>query len=305
MNKLSTEKRAAILNMLVEGMSMRAITRVTGASINTVTKLLSDAADAAIAYHAERVRGIAGYRHLQCDEIWAFVYAKQGAVRYAKSAPDHAGDTWTFTALDTDSKLIVSYLVGERDGATALEFMDDLRGRLEDRPQISTDGLKAYREAVDEAFGGDVDFAQIIKTYGKAEGIDNERRYSPATCTGIEKVVVWGSPNLKTANTSHVERHNLSMRMGVRRLTRLTNAFSKKLEKHCAMLALYFHVYNWIKPHGSLRTKGNNQITPAMAAGIADRPATLAELVALIDECAPKVQYAKTYQKRADTQAAE
>ena len=137
---------------------MRAISRVTGASINTntITKLLSDAADAAIAYHAENVRGINGYRHIQCDEIWAFVYAKQGAVQYAKAAPDHAGDTRTFTALDTDSKLIVSYLVGERDGATALEFMDDLRSRLEDRPQISTDGLKAWREAVDEAFGGDV-----------------------------------------------------------------------------------------------------------------------------------------------------
>ena len=151
---------------------------------------------------------------------------------------------------------------------------------------------------MDEVFGGDVDFAQIIKTYGKAEGIDNERRYSPATCTDIEKVVVWGSPNLRTANTSQVERHNLSMRMGVRRLTRLTNAFSKKLEKHCAMLALYFHVYNWIKPHGSLGTNGNNQITPAMAAGIAERPATLAELVAMIDERAPNVQYAETYKKR-------
>ena len=144
--------------------------------------------------------------------------------------------------------------------------------------------MKAYREAVDEAFGGDVDFAQIIKTYGKAESIDN--------------VVVWGSPNLRIANTSHVERHNLSMRIGVRRLTRLTNAFSKKLEKHCAMLALYFHVYNHVKSHGSLRTKRNNQITPAMAAGIAERPATLAELVALIDERAPAVRYANTYQKR-------
>ena len=143
-----------------------------------------------------------------------------------------------------------------------------------------------------------MDFAQIIKTYGKAEGIDNERRCSPATCTGVEKVVVWGSPDLRTANTSHVERHNLSMRMGVHRLTRLTNAFSKKLEKHYAMLALYFHVYNHVKPHGAVRTKRNNRITPAMAAGVADRPATLEQLVALIDARAPKVRYATTYKKR-------
>lgn len=176
--------------------------------------------------------------------------------------------------------------------------MDDLSSRLSDRPQLSTDSLMAYREAVWGAFGGDVDFAQIIKTYGKAEGNNDERRYSPATCNGMGKVVIQGSPDLNTANTSHVERHNLSMRMGVRRLTRLTNAFSKKLEKHCAMLALYFHLANWVKPHGALRTKHDNRITPAMAAGIADRPATLDELVALVDERAPKVQFPKTYKKR-------
>ena len=174
---------------------MRAIGRVSGASLNTITKLLSDAADAAITYHASKVRGIKGFRHIQCDEIWGFVYAKQAAVPYAKSVPDHAGDTWTFTALDTDSKLILSYLVGERDGETALAFMDDLRSRLEDRPQISTDGLKAYREAVDGAFGGDVDFAQVIKSYGKHADAD-DRKYSPAKCTGIEKIAVWGDPNI-------------------------------------------------------------------------------------------------------------
>ena len=298
MNKLSTEKRATILNMLVEGMSMRAITRVTGASLNTIAKLLTDAADAAAAYHDERVRGIHGHRHIQCDEIWSFIYAKEARVKFAKAAPPEAGDTWTFTALDADSKLIVSYLIGPRDGATALEFMDDLRTRIEDRPQISTDGLKAYREAVDEAFGGDVDFAQIIKEYGKDERADS-RKYSPAKCTGMEKVVVWGSPNLDTANTSYVERQNLSMRMGMRRFTRLTNAFSKRLDKHCATLALYYFSYNHVKPHGSVRTKGNNRITPAMAAGIATRPATYEDLVAMIDARAPKVQYAKTYQKRA------
>ena len=302
MNKLSTEKRVQIIGMLVEGVSMRAITRLTGASLNTVAKLLMDAADAAAAYHHEKVRGIAGRRHIQCDEIWSYVYAKEAHVPSAKAAPEDAGDTWTFTALDTESKLIISYLVGERDGEAALVFMDDLRTRIEERPQLSTDGLKAYREAVWEAFGGDVDFAQIIKTYGKDERAD-ERKYSPAKCNGMEKLVIWGSPDLDTTNTSHVERQNLSMRMGMRRFTRLTNAFSKRLDKHCAMLALYYFSYNHVKPHGSLRTKRDNRVTPAMAAGIAARPATYADLVTLIDARAPKMRYAKTYKKREPAKA--
>ena len=276
---------------------MRAISRLTKASINTVTKLFTDAADAAEAYHAEHVRGIQGSRHIQRDELWSFVYAKEAHVRTAKAAPPEAGDAWTFTALDTESKLIVSYLVGPRDAESALAFMDDLRTRIEERHQVSTDGLKAYREATWDVFGGDVDFAQITKQFGK-DGEADDRKYSPAKCTGMEKLVIWGSPNLETANTSHVERHSLSMRMAMRRFTRLTNAFSKKLEKHCAALALYFYHYNHVKPHGALRTKRDNRVTPAMAAGIADRPATLEQLVVLIDERAPKVQYAKTYQKR-------
>ena len=275
---------------------MRAVTRIAGVSINTVVKLLVDAADAAVAYHEERVRGIKGRREIQCDEAWSFIYAKEKRVPYAKAAPPEAGDAWTFVALDSASKLVISYVVGPRDGGTAMAFMDDLADRITDRPQISTDGLKAYREAVDYAFGGDVDFAQIIKEYGKNN--QDDRKYSPATCIGMEKVVVQGSPDLDTANTSYVERQNLSMRMGMRRFTRLTNAFSKRLERHCAMLALYFHVYNHVKPHGAVRTKLNNQITPAMAAGIADRPATLEELIALIDKRAPGVRYARTYKKR-------
>ncbi|MDE0005883.1 MAG: IS1 family transposase [Rhodospirillaceae bacterium] len=216
---------------------------------------------------------------------------------FAEAAPPEAGDTWTFTALDAESKLIISYVVGPREGATAMEFMDDLAGRIEDRPQISTDGLKAYHEAVWEAFGGDVDFAQIIKEYGKGEDHD-ERKYTPAKCTNMDKIVVQGSPDLDPANTSYVERYNLSMRMGMRRFTRLTNAISKKLDKHCAMLALYFHAYNWVKPLGSLRTKRDNRVTPAMAAGLTDRPATLAELVALVDARAPAVNYARKYRPR-------
>lgn len=214
MYKLPTEKRAQIVGMLVKGMSMRAISRLTGASINTVTKLMSDAADAAVAYHDEHVRGIRGYRNVQCDEIWGFIYAKQGNLQFAKAAPDHAGDTWTWTALDADSKLIISYRVGSRDSENAMAFMDDLRRWVVDRIQLPTDGLKAYREAVDDAFGGDVDFAQIIKEYGKAEGIDDERptarrrarawrssscrahrtwtRRTPATWSGTTSRCGWG-----------------------------------------------------------------------------------------------------------------
>ncbi|MDD9985005.1 MAG: IS1 family transposase [Spirochaetaceae bacterium] len=297
MNKLPTAKRAMILGMLAEGMSMRSITRIAGVSINTVTKLLSDAAAAAEAYHDATVRGIRGRRRIECDEIWSYVHCKQANVESAKSPPPEAGDAWTFTALDAESKLIISYLTGPRDGQSALEFMDDLQKRIEDRPQLSTDGLKAYREAVDEAFGGDVDFVQIIKTYGKDERAD-ERKYSPAKCSGMEKIVVQGSPDVAKANTSYVERHNLNMRMSMRRFTRLTNAFSKKLEKHCASLALYIYHYNHVKPHGAVRTKANNQITPAMAAGIADRPATLEGLVELIDARAPAVRYARKYKPR-------
>ena len=262
MNRLSTERRAQIIGMLVKGMSMRAISRLTGASINTVTKLLSDAADAAAAYHDAK-----------------------------------AGDTWTFVAMDSESKLIVSYQVGPRDGQTALALMDDLRKRVEDRPQISTDGLKAYVIAVDGASGGGVDFAQIVKTYGTDD--NDDRKYSPPVWTGMDKVAVWDNPDMEIANTSYVERQNLSMRMGMRRFARLTNEFSKQLEKHCAMLALFYHYYNHIKPHGAVRTNRDEKVTPAMAAGLTDRPGNFTELVELVDARAPKVRYAKTYRKRA------
>ena len=292
MNKLSTTKRAQILSMLVEGMSMRAITRITGVSINTVAKLLNDAGHACAAYHHDHVRGIRGHRRIECDEIWAFVYAKERGVRHAKAAPEGAGDAWTFTAIDADAKLIVSYLVsGERDGETALAFMDDLRSRLED-PQISTDGLSAYVGAVEGAFGGDVDFAQIIKAYGKEPGEGNERRYSPPVCTDIEKRRIEGNPDLRKANTSYVERHNLTMRMGMRRFTRLTNGFSKRVEKHVAMVSLYALHYNFCRIHKSLR------VTPAMEAGLTSELRDMEWIVSLIDARAAKPNRPKTYRTR-------
>ena len=282
MNKLSISKRAQILSMLVEGMSMRAITRITGVSINTVAKLLNDAGHACAAHHYENVRGIRGHRRIECDEIWSFVYAKEKMVPRAKAAPDGAGDVWTFTAIDADSKLITSYLVaGERDGETALAFMDDLRGRLEDRPQLSTDGLSAYEGAVEGAFGGDVDFAQVIKSYGKEPGEDHERRYSPPVCTDIEKRRIEGNPDMRKANTSYVERHNLSMRMGMRRFTRLTNAFSKRVEKHWALVSLYTVHFNFCRIHKSLR------VTPAMEAKLDTTVRDCEWIVSLIDARAP------------------
>ena len=274
MNRLPLAKRATILQLLVEGSSMRSTSRITGVSINTVAKLLVDAGRACAAFHEEHVVEVPA-RLVQCDEIWSFCYAKRRNVGNAVAAPDGAGDVWTWTALDPDSKLIVSWLVGSRDADTGIEFMDDLRGRLANRVQLTTDGHRAYLEAVEGAFGGDVDYAQLVKIYGKAEE-EAERRYSPPVCIGTRKAVVVGSPDLAEASTSLVERHNLTMRMSMRRFTRLTNAFSKKLENHCHALALYFVWYNWVRPHKSLG------MTPAMAAGLAMQPYTWDWLVGLI-----------------------
>ena len=282
MYRLSTTKRTMILGMLVEGMSMRSIERLTGASINTVKKLLEDAGEACAAYHHDNVRGIKGNRTIECDEIWAFVYAKQRNVPRTKAPPNAAGDVWTWTAIDANSKLIVSYLVAsDREGATALALMDDLRLRLEDRPQISTGGLEGYIEAVEDAFGGDVDFAQVIKQCGKELGINDERRYSPAVCTKVEMRAIEGDPDMAKTNTSYVERQDLTTRMGMRRFTRLTNAYSKRIEKHAAMVALYALHYNFCRIHGTLK------VTPAMEAGLSDTVRNLEWIVELIDANVP------------------
>lgn len=280
MNKLPLHKRVMILNLLVEGSSMRSVSRVTGVSINTVTKLMVEAGEACAAYHDETVQDVTASR-IQCDEIWSFCYAKAKNVPRAKAAPDGAGDVWTWTALDSDSKMILAYEVGDRSAATAIEFMDDLRARLSNRVQLTTDGHKAYLDAVEGAFGGDVDYAQLVKIYGDDPNRGPERKYSPSVCKGARKMRVEGSPDPKHVSTSHVERQNLTMRMGMRRFTRLTNGFSKKLENHLHMLSLYFVYYNFCRIHKTLRT------SPAMAAGVSDTLRDMEWVVSLIDARAP------------------
>ena len=289
MNKLPTAKRAKILNLLIEGMSMRAVSRIEDVSINTVTKLLVDAGHACAKYHDEIVRDVPAAR-VQCDEIWSFCYAKAKNVLRAKAAPPGAGDVWTWTAIDSDSKLIISYEVGDRSSLTALEFMDDLSARLTHRVQLTTDGHSVYLDAVEEAFGADVDYAQLVKLYGESD--EGRKRYSPAYCLGARKKRVTGEPDPKAISTSHVERHNLTMRMGMRRFTRLTNAFSKKIENHLHMLSLYFVHYNFCRIHKSLR------MSPAMAAGISKTLLDVEWVVGLIDATEPKPKPRGPYKKR-------
>jgi IS1 family transposase len=282
MNKLPLQTRVTILNMLVEGSSMRSISRITGVSINTVTKLLEDAGRACAAYHDATVRDVKAC-NVQCDEIWSFCYAKEKNVATAKVAPDGAGDVWTWTAIERDTKMILAYEVGDRSAATAFEFMDDLRSRLATRVQLTTDGHKAYLEAVEGAFGMDVDYAMLVKLYGEATGQKgHEKKYSPAECTGARKELISGNPVKELVSTSHVERQNLTMRMGMRRFTRLTNGFSKKLANHLHMLSLYFVHYNFVRLHKSLR------MTPAMAAGVTETLHDMEWLVGIIDTAAPK-----------------
>ena len=290
MNKLPKHKRTMILNMLVEGSSMRSISRVVGCSINTVTKLLVEAGEACAEYHHEAVRNVPAER-VQCDEIWSFCYAKKKNVPTAKAAPEFAGDVWTWTALDADSKLIVSYLVGGRDSGYALEFMDDVRERLANRVQLTIDGHKAYLEAVEEAFGADVDYAQLVKLYGNAPDAV-KGRYSPAQCTGIKKNKIEGEPDLKHVSTSYVERQNLTMRMSMRRFTRLTNGFSKKIDNHIHMLSLYFVHYNFCRIHKTLK------VTPAMEAGLTKELHSMGFIVDLMDARAPKPKKRGPYKKR-------
>jgi IS1 family transposase len=278
-----------MLNSLCEGMSMRSVSRLADTSINTVSKLLVDAGQFCAEWHDENVRAVKAKR-VQCDEIWSFAYAKQKNVPTAKAAPEGAGDVWTWTGLDADSKLIVSWYVGKRDREGAYAFTDDLQMRLANRVQISTDGLRLYLNAIDGAFSGDVDYAIIDKIYGKAEL--TKGRYSPPECIGAKKRVLRGMPDIEHISTSYAERANLTMRMHNRRFTRLTNAFSK-FENHAHMVAIYAVWYNWIRIHKSLR------ITPAMAAKLTDQLWSWDEIVAGMDAAAPKPGRRGPYKKSA------
>jgi IS1 family transposase len=277
MRTLDGSRRAQVVRCLVEGNSIRATVRLTGVAKNTVVKLLTDLANACVAYHDRTVRNIR-VRRLQCDEIWNFVGAKAKNASPEKKT-EGWGDTWTWTAIDADTKLCVSYVVGGRDAGWALEFMQDCAARINSRVQITTDGHKSYLEAVEGAFGMDVDYAQLQKIYGAPT--ENETRYSPARCIGCDMKVVSGNPDPKHVSTSYVERQNLSMRMSIRRFTRLTNAFSKKVENHAAAVAIWFMYYNFCRVHQTLR------VTPAMEAGIADRVWSVEELCGLLPEPTP------------------
>ncbi len=294
MNKLPLAKRVQILSMLCEGSSMRSVSRVADVSINTVAKILVDAGEACAAYHFNTVRDVKA-RRVQCDEIWSFCYAKQKNMEDAKAAPYGAGNVWTWTALDSDSKLILSWMVGGREAETANFFMDDLRDRIDGRVQLTTDGHRAYLDAVAGAFqDGDIDYAMLVKLYGEGPATASpERKYSPAECVGARKEVVAGNPDPKHVSTSHVERQNLTMRMSMRRFTRLTNAFSKKIDSHIHALSLYFVWYNFCRIHKTLR------VTPAMAAGLSDTAHDMAWIVGLIDAREDEPKKRGPYKKKA------
>ncbi|MSP67643.1 MAG: DDE domain-containing protein [Alphaproteobacteria bacterium] len=269
---------------------MRSLARVVDVSPNTVDKLLIEAGKACATLHDEKVRNVTA-RRVEVDEIWSFTYAKQRNVPLAKAAPEGAGDTWTWTALDSETKLLIGYLVGGRDGEYAIAFMDDLRARLANRVQITSDGHKAYLEAVEAAFGGGVDYAQLVKLYG-AVPETAKGRYSPAECIGARNTVVEGNPDPRHVSTSHAERQNLTIRMQMRRFTRLTNGFSKKFENHAHMVALYTVWYNFVRMHKTLR------MTPAMAAGLTDRLWAMEDIIAAMDAVAPRPGRRGSYRPR-------
>jgi IS1 family transposase len=279
-NVLSTAKRVQIISALVEGVSVRAAARMFDVSKDTVMKLGVEMGEACARYQDETLRDLTCKR-LQVDEIWSFVYAKAKNVPAGKAGVFGVGDVWTFTAIDAETKLIPSFLIGSRDGGSATEFLQDLAGRLVNRVQLTADGHKMYLSAVDDAFGGEIDFAQLVKLYG-ADAAEGEKRYSPAVCIGCERTAVTGQPDPRHVSTSYVERSNLTVRMSVRRFTRLTNAFSKKLRNHAAAVGLFTAHYNFCRLHQTIRC------TPAMAAGVTTRVWSIADLVGLL----PAVEHA-------------
>ncbi len=274
MNKLSTEKRSQVVSALVEGNSIRATVRMTGVSKNTIAKLLVELGEACSDYLDKALVNL-NCKRIQCDEIWSFIGAKEKNVPDDKRGQFVMGDIWTWVAMDADSKLIAAWTVGRRDAGTACGFIQDLANRLTNRVQLTTDGHRAYLSAVEDALGSNVDYAMLVKLYGN--DASNDTRYSPAECIGCREVIVSGNPDPKHISTSYIERQNLTMRMGMRRFTRLTNAFSKKLENHIASIALHYMHYNFCRVHQTLR------VTPAMEAGVADHVWSISELIALLD----------------------
>lgn len=274
MNKLSTEKRSQVVAALVEGNSIRATVRMTGVSKNTIAKLLSELGEACVDYLDKALVNL-NCKRIQCDEIWSFCYAKDKNVPEKFRGAFGYGDVWTWTAMDAESKLIVSWLVGGRDAGTAYGFMDDLSKRLANRVQLTTDGHRAYLSAVEEAFGSEIDYAMLVKLYGASD--EKDTRYSPPECISCRQVEISGRPDPKHISTSHVERQNLTMRMQMRRFTRLTNAFSKKIENHIASIAIHFMHYNFCRVHQSLR------VTPAMEAHLTDHVWTIDEMLSILD----------------------
>jgi IS1 family transposase len=279
MNKLTLDRQAQIIKILCEGNSLRSTARITGTAINTVVKLLREVGAACLDYQ-DRVMHSLPCKKLQCDEIWSFVYSKAKNVPEEYNGKFGYGDVWTFTAIDADTKLVPAWLVGLRNADCAFDFINDLKSRLANRVQLTTDGHKMYVEAIEKVYGSEIDYAQIVKLYG--QDLETEKRYSPAKCIGAEKQIIQGKPDTKDISTSYVERQNLTMRMSMRRFTRLTNAFSKKLENHVLALSLYFIHYNFARTHKTLANPYPR--TPAMAAGITNHIWTIEDIVRLINK---------------------
>jgi len=273
MNRLSTTKKVAVISALVEGCSVRSTSRLTGVAKGTILRLLASVGRACADYQDTAIRNVAAKR-VQIDEIWSFVGAKRKNVTAENTARGAVGDVWTFVAIEAQSKLVLSWLVGLRDAGCATEFMQDVAGRLANRIQLTTDGHKMYLSAVDDAFGGEIDYSMLVKLYGAS---DAEKRYSPAVCLGCIQQPVSGDPDPKHVSTSYIERQNLTMRMNIRRFTRLTNAFSKKIENHAHSIALFYMHYNFVRVHQTLR------VTPAMEAGLTSRAWSIQDIVELAE----------------------
>jgi len=289
MNVLDNKKREQVIAALVEGNSIRATVRMTEVAKNTIIKLLADVGMACAEYQDKAFRNLT-CKKIQCDEIWSFVGAKAKNVSPDKVGIFGYGDVWTWVSMDAETKLVPCWLVGSRNAETAKVFINDLANRLANKVQLTTDGHKPYLEAVESAFGGDIDYAQLVKIYGASPNKQDQIKYSPAECIGAKKVVVSGNPKRKDISTSFIERQNLTMRMSMRRFTRLTNGFSKKVENHAHAIALHYMYYNFVRIHKSLRC------TPAMAAGVTSKLWEIADIVALLPEL--KAKNRGPYKKR-------